>query len=97
MNNHRKSSISLATLIICLCLGSLTVFPFSQVNPFEMGISEIEVEDYNPFDNVEFDDDFLVSIGGTAIAKLILSKSRQINLMFRSVSLSPLSPPPKYS
>ena len=97
MNSHRKSRISLATLILCLCLGSLAVLLFGQINPFEMEISEVEVEDYDLFDNAEFDDDFLVPVGGVAIAKPILSKSRRMNLMFRFVSLSLLSPPPKYS
>jgi hypothetical protein len=95
---QRNSRISLVTLILCLCLGSLAILPFIQVSPSMSEISGIETENYNLFDHAEFDGDFFVmSIVGAAIAELIFSKSRPMNLDFQSTSLSPVSPPPKTS
>jgi hypothetical protein len=98
MINQHNSRISLATLILCLCLGSLVILPFIQVSPSAPGTSGIDAENYNPFDHAEFDDDFFViSMLGAAIAELNFSKSRPMNLDFQSTSLSPISPPPNPS
>ena len=98
MINQRNSQISLVTLILCLCLGSLVILPFVQVGPSAQEISGIDAENYNLFDHVEFDSDFIVkSILGAVIAALNFSKFRHMNLDFQSTSLSPVSPPPKSS
>ena len=58
----------------------------------------MDAENYNLFDHAEFDDDvFVISIVDATIAQLNFSKSRPINLVFQSTSLSPVSPPPKHS
>jgi hypothetical protein len=98
MINQRNSRISLATLILCLCLGGLVILPFIQASLSAPWTSGIDVENYNPFDHAEFDDDFFViSIAAPTIAELNFSKSRPMNLDFQSTSLSPVSPPPKPS
>ena len=98
MINQRNSQISLVTLILCLCLGSLVILPFVQVSPSAPEISGIDAENYNLFDHAEFDSDFIViSIVGAAIAALNFSISRSMNLDFQSTFLSPVSPPPKSS
>jgi hypothetical protein len=98
MMNQRNSRISLVTLILCLCLGSLVILPFIQVSSSMSDISGMDIENCNLFDHAEFDGDFFVmSIVGVAIAKLNFLKSRPMNLDFQSTSLSPVSPPPKSS
>ena len=98
MINQRNFRISLATLILCLCLGSLVILPFIQVGPSAPEISGIDAENYNLFDHAEFDSDLIViSIVCAAIAALNFLKSRPMNLDFQSTSLSPVSPPPKPS
>jgi hypothetical protein len=98
MINHRNSRISLTTLILCLCLGSLVILPFNQVSPSAPWTSGIDTENSDLSDQPEFDEDFfVVSIVGAAIAELNFSKSRPMNLDFQSTSLSPVSPPPKPS
>lgn len=98
MINQRNPRISLATLILCLCLGSLVILPFIQVSPFTPEISGIDAEIFNLFDHAEFDGDiFVISIVGAAIAELNSSKSRLMNLDFQSTSFPPVSPPPKHS
>ena len=62
MINQRNSRISLATLILCLCLGSLVILPFIQVIPSVPEIFGIDVENYNLFNHAEFDDDFFVYV-----------------------------------
>ena len=98
MINQRNSRISLVTLILCLCLGSLVIFPFIQVNSSTSEISGIDAENYDLFDHAELDGDFIVmSIVNAEITELNFSKSRPMNLDFQSTSLSPVSPPPKSS
>jgi hypothetical protein len=88
----------LATLILCLCLGSLAILPFIQVGLSAPEISGIDAESFNLFDHAEFDGDiFVISIVGATVAELNFSKSRPMNLDFQSTSLSPVSPPPKFS
>jgi hypothetical protein len=96
MINQRNSQISLVTLILCLCLGSLVILPFIQVNPPALEILAMDAENYNLFNLVEFDDDdFVISIVGAEVAEINFSKSRPMILGFESMSLSPVSPPPK--
>ena len=98
MINQRNSRISLATLILCLCVGSLVILPFIQFSPTMLQISGIDVENFNLFDHAEFDDDFfVVSIVGVKIAELSFSKPGPANLGFQPASLSPVSPPPKHA
>jgi len=98
MINQRTSRISFATLILCLCLGSLVILPFIQVGPSAPGISGIDAENFNLFDHAEFDGDiFVISIVGAAIAELNSLKPRSINLDFQSTSFPPASPPPNPS
>jgi len=98
MINQHNSRTSLITLILCLCLGSLVVFPFNQVNSSVSEISGVDAENYDLFDHAEFDGDFIAtSIVNAAITELNFSKSRPMNLDFQSTSLSPVSPPPKSS
>ena len=98
MINLRNSRISLATLILCLCLGSLVVSSFVQVSSSATEISGIDTENYNLFDYAEFDDDFFViTIVGVAIAELNFSKSRPMNLDSQSTLSPPVFPPPKPS
>jgi hypothetical protein len=95
---QRNSQISLTTLILCLCLGSLVILPFIQVGSSVPEISGIAAENCNLFDHAEFDGDFFVmSIVGTAIAEINFSKSRLMNLDFQSTSFPPVFPPPKSS
>jgi len=99
MINQRSSHISLVTLILCLCLGSLVILPM--LNVVGLSIPEIygaDIENYDWLDQVEFDEEFVnVLIIGTTIADLFFSKSRLMNLDFPTAYLSPVSPPPKYS
>jgi hypothetical protein len=98
MINQHNFRISLVSLILCLCLSSLVIFPFTQVNSPTSEISGIDAENYTLFDHAEFDVDiFILSIIGAAIAALNFSKSRPMNLDFQSTFLSPVSPPPKSS
>ena len=96
MINQRNSRISLATLILCLCVGSLVVFSFIQVTPSVPGFSAMDVS--NLFEHIEFDDDFfIVSIAGLPITGSNFSKLRSMDLGFQSTFLSPVSPPPKHT
>jgi hypothetical protein len=98
MINKRNSRISMATLILCLCLGSLVILPLIQVSPSAPKIFGVEAENYNLFDHAEFDDDFfVVSIVGTTSTELSFSKPRPANLRFQPTSLLPVSPPPKHT
>jgi hypothetical protein len=98
MINQRNSRSSFATLILCLCLGSLVVLPFIQTSPSMPELFGVDAGNYNLFDQAEFDFDlFVISIVGVAIAELYYSKPRPMNLDFESTSLLPVSPPPKPS
>lgn len=98
MIKQHRSPISLVTLILCLCLGSVVILPFIQVTPSAPEIFGVGAENYNLFDHTEFDDDFfVVSIVGTTKAELSFSKPRPANLGFQPTSLAPVSPPPKHA
>jgi hypothetical protein len=93
------SRISLVTLILCLCLGSLVILPLLNVVGLSLPeISGVDLRETNLLDHFEFDEGFIVeSILGTTIAEKFISQSRPMNLDFRTASLSPVSPPPKHS
>ena len=94
--DKRNSRISLATLILCLCVGSLVILPFIQIDLSTPELSTMDVS--NLFEHTEFDDDFfVVSIVGVTVAELSFSKFRPENPGYLSASLSPVSPPPKHS
>jgi hypothetical protein len=87
----------LAILILWAGLACLVISAIS--NPFDLsmaGILEIDSENYDLFDQLESDDDFLlVTMFAAATANLLLSKAGAMSLYFRIAHLSPLSPPPK--
>ena len=99
MIKQRSSRISLVTLILFLCLGSLVILPM--LNVVGISVPEIsggDLENYNLLDQVEFNEELLIgTIIGTTIADLFFSKPRPMNLDFQIAYLSPVSPPPKHS
>ena len=96
---QRSSRISLVTLILCLCLGSLVILPMLNAVVLSVPkISEVDLENYSLLDQVEFDEEFFIgTVIGKTIAAQFLSKSRPMNLDFQTASLSPVSPPPKHA
>jgi hypothetical protein len=84
---------------LCLCLGSLVILPL--INIVGLPVQEIfepDSENYDPFDQVESDEEFLiVNVIGATMAGLIFSKFGQIFLDFLSAHLSPRFPPPKHA
>ena len=99
MVKKRSSQISLVTLILCLCLGSLVILPMINVVGLPMlEISEADPGNYNLFDQADFDEEyFVVTIVCVTTTGLIFSKSRPMDLDFQTACLSPDSPPPKHS
>ena len=99
MAMQRNSEISLAILLICLCLGSLVVIPtLSAFSPSTSEISEAGAENKDPSNQIEFNEEFLLeAIVGVIIAHLVFSKFGPINLDFQAACLAPVSPPPKYA
>ena len=97
MIKPRSSRISFVTLLLWLCLGSLAIPPMLNVVGLSaLEISGVDLGNYNLFDQVEFEEEiFVVTIIGAMIAYLFFTKSRLMNLDFKSASLSPVSPPPK--
>jgi len=99
MSKQRSSRISLVTLVLCLCLGSVAILPMLNVVGLSVPeISGVDLGNYNLLDQVEFDEEFLIGTNiGITITGLFFSKSRPMNLDFRAACLSPVSPPPKHS
>ena len=99
MTKQRGSRISLITLILCLCSGSLVVLPMLNIVDLSvLEISGIDLGNYNLLDQVEFDEEIIIgTIIDTLISDLYFSKSRPMNLDFLTAYLSPVSPPPKHS
>jgi hypothetical protein len=97
MIKQQHSRIPWVTLILCLCLGSLTVLPLVFiVGPSALGIYGIDLENSSSFNESEFDDDFSVPpVVDITTSGLIFSRFRSIHLAFQSAFLSPDSPPPK--
>jgi hypothetical protein len=96
---QRNARISLAILIICLCLGSLVVMPMA--NAFRLAASEISdvgAENNDPSDQTGLDEEFLFeTMAGVIIAQFIFSKFGPMNLNFQTACFAPVSPPPKYA
>jgi hypothetical protein len=99
MIKQRNSRISLVTLILCLCFGSLAILPMLNVAGLSVPeIAGVDLGNYNLFDQFEFDEEFIIAkIIGTTVAALLFLKSRPMNLGFQTTYLSPVSPPPKHS
>jgi hypothetical protein len=98
MINQRNSQNLLATLTLCLCLGSLVLMPFAEADPFVSEVYGFIAEDYNLLDHIELDDDFIFgSTIGVLIAGLFVSLCRLKSMGFQSTYSSPVSPPPKLS
>lgn len=97
MKKRHDPRNALVTLILWLCLGSLVILPIvNGISPSTPGFLEIDLEDYDTFDETDTDDDFLVSpFERAAILGSWHLKLRTINLDFQSALLSPDSPPPK--
>lgn len=96
MIDKPNSRISLATLILCLCVGSLVILPFIQINPSTPEFSTMDVS--NLFEHNELDDDFfVVSIVGVTVAELSFAIFRLADQRHLSAPLSLVSPPPKHS
>lgn len=98
MIKQHSPRISLVTMILCICLGSLIILPILNVVGLSVPeISGVDLGIYNLLDQVEFDEEFIIgTIIGTTIAYLFFSKSRLMNLDFHTAYLSPVSPPPKH-
>jgi len=97
MDKQCSSQISLTTLILCLCLGSL-VLAMNVFGLSVMEISGVDSENYNLFDQAEFDEEFfIVTIVNPTVADLISTKSRPANLDFQTACILPIFPPPKHS
>jgi hypothetical protein len=97
MVTQRSSRISLAILIICLCLGSLVAMPvINAFGPSALEISDVSAENNDSSNLTEFDEDFLLeAIMGVTNAHLIFSNCRQANLGFQIACPAPVFPPPK--
>ncbi len=89
--------VSLVTLILCLCLGSLVSLPiFNVVGIPAIEISEVNSENFNFINQAEFDEEYsILTIVSATIAGLVFSKYKPINLNFQTVCLLPHFPPPK--
>jgi hypothetical protein len=97
MVTRRSSRISLAILIICLCLGSLAAMPvMNAFSPLALELSEAGAENNDSSNQTEYDEElFLETILSATTSTLIFSKSRPNNLNFQTACLVPVSPPPK--
>ncbi len=99
MSKRRSSPISLTTLILCLCLGSLVILPMPNIMGLSMtDVSEINFENYSQFDQTDLDDDISI---GTVVSATIDSLAhvifRSLNLDITTSCLFPESPPPEHS
>ena len=98
MVKKRSSQISLTTLILCLCLGSLAILPVINV----VGTPALEIFEEltanNSLDQADLDDEFAIAtIAGATFSGLIFLKNRTMKLNFLSIRLSPDFPPPKHT
>jgi hypothetical protein len=99
MIQQRSFRVSLATLLLCLCVGSLMILPMTQGASLSMvQISEADPASCDLLDQAEFDEEsFVAPIAGAAPMFRILSRFGPSSLHFQTASLSPASPPPKHS
>ncbi len=97
MYKQQCSRISLVTLILCLCLGSMVVLPISKLVNVSM-VFEIDVENNIQNDQTSLDEEFLIAIvDGPQIECQTSSKTRSMNLVNPPPNLVPESPPPENS
>ena len=94
---QRGSIISLATLVICLCVGSLIILPiFNITNLAVLVISQDVFENHDLFEQGEFEEEyFLLRNTSVTIAGLASSKPSAKNLGDQLVRVESVSPPPK--
>jgi hypothetical protein len=97
MSIQRSSPLSLQTLIILLCLGSLVILPVPIIADLSTTeVSGIDFENYSQFDPTDFDEEISITALISAIIDgLPSSKSRPLNLDIPTSCLSPESPPPE--
>jgi hypothetical protein len=97
MGRLQNSRISLVTLILCLCLGSMIVPPMT--NMVNLALAEgygIDFERYNQNDQSILDEEFLIAIvHGLPIESQMSSKFNSLNLLNPPPNLTPESPPPE--
>jgi hypothetical protein len=98
MIKHYRSQISIVTLFICLCMGSLVGLPMGDI----LGVSSlemirIELENDNPYEHSESDDEHTIKIYRATSDEVLASKSRSTNFVFQDYLLAPVSPPPKHA
>jgi hypothetical protein len=95
----QNSRISLVTLILCLCLGSMIVPPMT--NMVNLALAEgygIEFERNNQNDQTILDEEFLIAIvHGLPIDCQLSSKFNPLTLRNPPSNLTPESPPPECS
>lgn len=94
---QRGSIISLAILVICLCIGSLTILPIFNITDLAtLTVSHGVLENHDLFEQGEFEEEyFLVRNIGATIAGLVSSKPSAKNLVDQLVHVEAVSPPPK--
>ena len=98
MIRHYLSQVSLVTLLICLCTGSLVALPVDNLaGVLGLEFFGIEIENENRFEHAESDEGGLAAIFGGTSDGLAPSKSRSTNLVFQDHLLAPVSPPPKHA
>ena len=99
MTKQNGFRISLITLILCLCSGSLVVLPI--LNIIDLSLLEISgnnLGNINLLDQFDFDEEIIIgTIIASPISDLYCSKSRLMNLDFFTACLSPKFPPPKHA
>lgn len=98
MIRHYLSQVSLVTLLICLCMGSLVALPVDNLaGVLGLEFFGIEIENENRFEHAESDEGGFAGIYGGTSDGLAPSKSRSTNLVFQDHLLAPVSPPPKHA
>lgn len=93
MDKQNRFRIPFVILSFCICLGCLSILFVTNV----AGISVLEVSEID-FDQTEFEEDsFVVKSTFLSITGLVFKKFRPPTLVFQTLGLSPVSPPPKHS
>lgn len=96
MSEQYSFRISITTLILWFCLGSLILLPvIGTGSSFAPMYSGIDLENHDPLNQNETDDDFFVVLLTGIVASLMVSPLRTQDLALQPASLSPDSPPPK--
>ena len=98
MNRYYRSQISLITLVLCFCIGSLATLPMGNfVGGSGLEIFEFDIENDNLFEQGESHEDFIIKVYRATNDIFLPSKSGSINLDFQDFLLAPVSPPPKHA